>query len=217
MVKEDEKTLKKRKSNPEQKAAALKKRKAATLEPKVTEVEEETPSTPPAAEVEEILKVMIESLPIKLLSPLGPEPTKLFQKKGEPSAVKKADGLKKRRIGRVMQAIEKTPPLVSASKITPTATAEANVEANTSVEAAAATEAANLEASLSGIDKMILGMPTGVTYAATGQVMAPVPDKGKGIAEAASEEKGFDLGNLVGQELSEAEKELQEYGIFCGY
>jgi hypothetical protein len=48
--------------------------------------------------------------------------------------------------------------------------------------------------------------------------MAPVPDKGKGIAEAASEEKGFDRRNLVGQELSEAEKkELQEYGIFCGY
>jgi hypothetical protein len=48
--------------------------------------------------------------------------------------------------------------------------------------------------------------------------MALVPDKGKGVAEAASEEKGFDLRNLVGQELSEAEKkELQEYGISCGY
>jgi hypothetical protein len=48
--------------------------------------------------------------------------------------------------------------------------------------------------------------------------MALVPDKGKGIAEAASEEKGFDLRNLVGQELSKAEKkELQEYGISCGY
>jgi hypothetical protein len=45
-----------------------------------------------------------------------------------------------------------------------------------------------------------------------------VPDKGKGIAEAASEGKGFDLQNLVGQELFEAEKkELQEYGISCGY
>jgi hypothetical protein len=46
--------------------------------------------------------------------------------------------------------------------------------------------------------------------------MAPVPDKGKGIAETALEEKGFDLRNLVEQELSEA-KELQEYGISCGY
>jgi hypothetical protein len=64
---------------------------------------------------------------------------------------------------------------------------------------------------------MILGMPTEVTSATAEQVMAPMPDKGKGIAEAASEEKGFDLWNLVGQELSEAEKELQEYGISCGY
>jgi hypothetical protein len=51
MVKEDEKTLKKRKYSLEPKAVALKKRKAATPEPKVTEVEEETPSTPPAVEV----------------------------------------------------------------------------------------------------------------------------------------------------------------------
>jgi hypothetical protein len=95
MVKEDEKTLKKRKYNPEPKVAALKKRKASTPEPTVTEMEEETPSTPPAAEVEEILKVMTESLPMKLLSPLGPELMKLLQKKEEPSATKKADGLKK--------------------------------------------------------------------------------------------------------------------------
>jgi hypothetical protein len=61
--------------------AALKKRKAKSPGPKVTEEEEETPSTPPAVEVAEILKVMTESLPIKLLSPLGPELKKLFQKK----------------------------------------------------------------------------------------------------------------------------------------
>jgi hypothetical protein len=218
MVKEDEKVLKKRKSTPEPKVAALKKRKAKSLEPKVTEEEEETPSTPPVAEVAEILKVMTESLPIKLLSPLGPELTKLFQKKEEPSAAKKADGMKKQIIGSVMQTIEKTPPPALTSKITPTASAEATAKANTSAEAAAATEAANLEATLSGIDKLILGMPTEETSAAAEQVMAPVPDKGKEIAEAASEEKGFDLHNMVRQELSEAEKkELQEYGIFCGY
>jgi hypothetical protein len=95
MVKEDEKVLKKRKSTPEPKVVALKKRKAKSPEPKVIEEEEETPSTPPAAEVAKILKVMTESLPIKLLSPLGPELTKLFQKKEEPSATNKADGLKK--------------------------------------------------------------------------------------------------------------------------
>jgi hypothetical protein len=68
MVKEDEKILKKRKSNPEPKVTTFKKRKAKSLEPKVTEEEKETPSTPPAAEVAEILKVMTEYLPIKLLS-----------------------------------------------------------------------------------------------------------------------------------------------------
>jgi hypothetical protein len=166
MVKEDEKILKKRKSSPEPKAATLKKRKAATQESKVTEVEEETPSTPTAAEVEEILKVMTESLPIKLLSPLGLHPTKLFQKKQEPSATKKANGLKKQRIGSVMQAIEKTSPSASVSNIAPTASIESTAEANTSAEAAAATEAANLETTLSRIDKLLLDMATEETVAA---------------------------------------------------
>jgi hypothetical protein len=45
-----------------------------------------------------------------------------------------------------------------------------------------------------------------------------VPGKGKKNADAASEEKDFDLRYLVGHELSEAEKkELQEYDISCGY
>jgi hypothetical protein len=218
MLKEDEKTLKKRKSNPEPKAAALKKRKATTPEPKVTEVEEETPSTPPTAEVEEILKVTTESLPIKLLSPLGLHLTKLFQKKEEPSATKKADGLKKRRIGSVMQAIEKTPPSASVSKIGPTAGTEATAEANTPAEAAAATEATNLEATLSGIDKLLLDMAIEETVAAAEQVMTPVPNKGQEIAQASTAEEDFELRNLIGQELSKAEKkELQEYDISCGY
>jgi hypothetical protein len=78
MVKEDEKASKKRKSTPEPKATVSKKRKAETPEPKTTEATEETPSTPPAAEIAEILKVMTESLPIKLLSPLEPELMKLL-------------------------------------------------------------------------------------------------------------------------------------------
>ena len=117
-----------------------------------------------------------------------------------------------------MQAIERTPPLVSASKITPIASAEAIVEANTSAKAAAATEATNLESTLSGIDKMLSDMAAEETVAAAEKVMATMPDKGKKIADDASEERDFDLRNLVGQELSEAEKkELQEYGISCGY
>jgi hypothetical protein len=161
MVKEEEKILKKRKSTLEPKVATLKKRKAATPEPKVTEVEEETPSTPPVAEVAEILKVMTESLPIKLLSPLGPELAKLLQKKDEPSTTKKVDGQKKRRIGTVMEAIERTPP-----------SAPTTTEANISAEAAAAAEAINLESTLSGIDELILGMPTEETVATAEKVMA---------------------------------------------
>jgi hypothetical protein len=81
MVKEDEKASKKRKSTPEPKAAVSKKRKAETPEPKITKATEETPLTPPAAEIAEILKVMTESLPIKLLSPLEAELTKLYRRR----------------------------------------------------------------------------------------------------------------------------------------
>jgi adenylate kinase len=180
MVKEDENASKKRKTTPEPKVAATKKRKAESAEPKITEAAEETPSTPPAAEITEILMVMTESLPVKLLSPLGPKLMKLLQKKDEPSATKKeADVQKKRRVVTVMQAIERTPPSSSASKIRPIASAEAVVEAKTSAEAAAATEAANLESTLSGIDKMLLNMAAGEIAAAAEKVMAIVPAKGK--------------------------------------
>jgi hypothetical protein len=54
MVKEDEEAIKKRKSSPEPKVVVPKKRKAATPKPKTTEIEEETPSTPSVADVEEI-------------------------------------------------------------------------------------------------------------------------------------------------------------------
>jgi hypothetical protein len=213
MVKEDEKASKKRKTTPELKAAAARKRNAESPEPKITEAPEETPSTPPAAEITEILKVMTESLPVKLLSPLGPELMKLLQKKDEHSATKKkAYVQKKQRIVPIMQAIERTPPSASASKITPVASAEAIVEAKTSAEAA------NLESTLSGIDKMLLNMAAEETATTAEKAMVTAPGKGKKIADTASEEIDFDLRNLVGQELSKAnKKELQEYGISCGY
>jgi hypothetical protein len=222
MVKEDEKASKKRKSTPEPKAAASKKRKAESPEPKIPEATEETPSMPPATEIAEILKVMTESLPIKLLSSLGPELTKLLQRKDEPSATKKkADGQKKRRIVTVMEAIERTPP---SAKIMPIASAEGATEAEayakaeTYAEATAAAENANLESRLSGIDKLLSDMAVEeATAAASEKIMAVVTDKGKKIVDVVSEEKDFDLQNLVGQVLSEAEKELQEYGISCGY
>jgi hypothetical protein len=94
MVKEDEESLKKRKLSPEPTPVALKKRKATAPKQKATDIEEETPAPPSATDVAEILKVMTESLPIKL-SLLAPHLTKLFQKKKEPSIAKKAAGLKK--------------------------------------------------------------------------------------------------------------------------
>jgi hypothetical protein len=110
-----------------------------------------------------------------------------------------------------MQAIEETPPPASASKMTPAA------EAVTSAEAVAA-KATNLESTLSAIDKVLLDIATEETVAATEEVMAIVPEKRKEIAKDTSEEKGFSFQNLVGQELSKAEKEeLQEYAISCGY
>jgi hypothetical protein len=200
MVKEDEKILKKRKPSPEPKAATSKKRKTATPEPKMAEMEEEAPSTPSATEVEEILKVMTEPLPIKLLSPLGSQLTKLLQRKDDPLAVKKAVGPKKRRIVTVMQAIEETPLPATASKMT------------------LAAEATNLESILSAIDKVLLDLAVEETAAASEEFLTVMPEKGKEIAEDTSEGQGFSFQNLVGQELSKAEKEeLQEYAISCGY
>jgi hypothetical protein len=211
MVKEDEKTLKRRKSSPEPKVVTLKKRKTATPEPKMAEIEEDAPSTLSAAEVEEILKVMTESLPVKLLCPLRPKLTKLLQKKDEPSAEKKAIGPKKQRIVTVMQAIEETPPPASSSKMTPAAEVAASAEAATA-------EATNLESTLYAIDKVLLDLAAEETVAAVEEVLAVMPEKGKEIAEDSSEGQGFSFQNLVGQELSEAEKEeMQEYAISCGY
>jgi hypothetical protein len=72
-VKKDEKAQKKAKTVPEPKATISKKRKLDQIpstEPKVDEETEKTPLSSSAAEVVEILKVMTESPPFKLLSPL---------------------------------------------------------------------------------------------------------------------------------------------------
>ena len=141
-----------------------------------------------------LFRSMTESLPIKLLSPLGPELTKLLQKKDEPSATKeKDDGQKKRRIVTVMQAIERTPLLASASKIAPIASAEAAAEADTSAEATATAEAVNLESTLSRIDKILSDMAVEEAATTAEKVMAAVPDKGEKIADAATEKGDFDL------------------------
>jgi hypothetical protein len=168
MVKADEEALKKRKSSPAPKIAASKKRKDAAPEPKAAEIEEETPSTPSAAEVEEILMVMTESLLIKLLSSLGPQLTKLLQKKEDPSIAKKAIRPKRRSIVTIIEAIEETPPPASASKITPAAEVAASAEAATA-------EVTNLECTLSDIDKVLLDLDAEETVASAEEVLATVP------------------------------------------
>jgi hypothetical protein len=219
LMKDDEEKLKKRKLRPEPKIDASKKRKVAAPKQKATDIEEETAATPSATDVEEILKVMTECLPIKL-SPLGPHLTKLFQKEKEPSITKKAAGPKKRRIITVTEVIEGTPPPASALKVpaveSTTATEAAPTEA-AAVEAAT-TEDVHLESTLSNIDKILLDMATEETAAATEETMAIEPEKEKEIAKDASEEEIFNFQNLFGQELTKAEKEeLKEYVISCGY
>ena len=45
-----------------------------------------------------------------------------------------------------------------------------------------------------------------------------MPEKEKELAEDASEERNFNFQNIIGQELSKAEKEeLRDYAISCGY
>jgi hypothetical protein len=218
LVKKDEETLKKRKLIPEPKIAASKKKKAVALKRKTTDIEDEAPSTPPATDVEEILKVMTESLPVKL-SPRGPHLTKLFQKEKEPSVAKKPDEPKKRRIIRVVEVIEQTPPLASASKtpaIESTAAAEVAPTEAESAEAETA-EDVNLEATFSKIDTMLLDAAAEEVVAAAEEIPGTVAGKGKEKAKDTSEED-FNFQDILGQELSKAEKEeLKEYAISCGY
>jgi hypothetical protein len=201
---------------PEPKTDASKKRKAAAPKQKATDIEEETAATPSATDVEEILKVMTESLPIKL-SPLGPHLTKLFQKEKEPSLTKKVTGPKRRRIvtTEAPEVIEGTPPQASTPKAP---VVESTIATKTAPTEAATAEDVHLESTISNIDKILLNMATEEATAATEEAMATVPEKGKKIAEHASEEEIFNFQNLVGQELTKAKKEeLKEYAISCRY
>jgi hypothetical protein len=156
LVKDDEEKVKKRKLKPKPKTNASKRRKVVAPKQKATDIEEETVATPSAIDVEEILKVMTESLPIKL-SPLGPHLTKLFQKEKEPLITKKAAGPKKQRIITVTEVIEGTPPSASASKAPAVESATATEAAPTKAAAAEAAmaEDVHLESTLSNIDKIL--------------------------------------------------------------
>jgi hypothetical protein len=187
--------------------------------------EEEAPATPSVAEVEEILKVMTESLPVKL-SPLAPELTKFFQKDKEASAAESVAKSKKRRIIQVADVIHQTPPPAPVSKIViaETAGAEAAAAEATKAETDGAeapgaevgtTEDSNLETTLDVIDNILLKMAEEEAAVAAVNTAA---EKGKEQVEDILEEGNFNFQDLLGQELTDAEKEeLKKYAISCGY
>jgi hypothetical protein len=188
---------------------------------------------------------MTESLPVKL-SPLAPELTKFFQKDKEASAAESPAKPKKWRIIQVTDVIHQTPPLVSVSKIAIVETAEAEAAAAeatgaetteiaiaraeaTGVEAARTeatgaeatgakakiTEDSNLETTLEVIDNILLKMAEEEAVVAA---VNTATEKGKEQVEDILEEGNFNFQDLLGQELTGAEKEeLKKYAISCGY
>jgi hypothetical protein len=120
----------------------------------------------------------------------------------------------------VVEVIEQTPPLASASKtlaIESSAAAEAAPAEAESAEAETA-EDVNLDAMLSEIDTMLLDVAAEEAAAAAEEIPSTVAGKGKEKAEDISEEEDFNFQDILGQELLKAEKEeLEEYAISCGY
>jgi hypothetical protein len=176
---DNEDQSKEKKQESEAKAVASKKRKASTPKQKSVDEEEKTSATSSAAEIEEILKVMTETLPVKL-SPLGLHLTKLFHKEKEPTKTK-APRPKRQRIVTVTEVIEATPPRASAPKVpaieSTTATEAAPSEA-TDVEATGA-EDINLESVALNIDKILLDMAAEEAAGATEEASAQRPRKRK--------------------------------------
>jgi hypothetical protein len=240
LYKESTKLAKKEKETsekliPEPKVAAPRKRKAASPKPKISAREEEAPATPSAAEVEEILKVMTEPLPVKL-SPLASELMKFFQKDKEASAAESPAKLKKRRIIQVADVIHQTPPPIPAPKIViaettgaETVEAEATGAEATEVEATGAeateaeatgaepgtTEYPNLGTTLDDIDNILLRM---AEEEAVVVAVNTATEKGKEQIEDILEEGNFNFQDILGQEITDAEKEeLKKYAISCGY
>jgi hypothetical protein len=219
--KDDEDEPKKKKQESEAKTVAPKKRKTSTPKQKSIDEKERTSATSSATEIEEILKVMTETLPVKL-SPLGIHLTKLFQKEKEPTKTK-TPRPKRQRIVTVTEVIEATPPGASAPKVPAieSMTATEAVPSEAAVEEARAEDAKskdiNLESMAADIDKMLLNMAAEEAAATTEETTAAKPEKEEMI-EDTSEDEAFDFQNLIGQELTKAEKEeLKKYAISCGY
>jgi hypothetical protein len=168
-IKEDQKALKKQKTLSKPKDSAPKKRKLiriSSVDMKVQDVLEKTigPPSPSADEVSEILKVMTESIPFALLSPLRLDLTSFLQSKENASSTKgKAGGQKKRRMMNVMQAIEQTSPTALVAQAAMPIDVEDTAEA----------EAHELVTTMSEIDRFISDV------VAEKDIAAVPSDKGK--------------------------------------
>jgi hypothetical protein len=170
------------------------------------------------------MKVRTEPLPFRL-SPLALELTKFFQKDKAASAVESPVKPKKRRIIQVTDVIHQTPPPATVSKIVFTETAEAEATEIKTAEAesgkaeatgaeARASEESDLETTLEVIDNILLKMAEEEATVAT---VNTAMEKGKEQIDEISEED-FNFQDLLGQELTDAEKEeLRKYAISCGY
>jgi hypothetical protein len=125
--------------------------------------------------------------------------------------------------------IHQTPPPVSASKIVVAETVEAAAAKSTGAEIteiapagaeaigaeAEATEDSNLETTLEVIDNILLKMAEEEAVVAA---VNTTTDKRKEQIDEISEEGDFNFQDLLGQELTDAEKEeLKKYVISCGY
>jgi hypothetical protein len=198
--------------------AATRKRKSASPEPETPVREEDTPASPAAVEVEEIMKVMTEPLPIRL-SPLALELTKFFQRDKAASAAKSPVKPKKRRIIQVTDVIHQTPPPATVSKIVSAETAEAEgaaaeatrvetTEAETGKAKATGVEArtseeSNLKTTIEVIDNILLKM---AEEEITVAVVSTATEKGKKQIDEISEEEDFNFQDLLGQELQTLRK-----------
>jgi hypothetical protein len=122
----------------------------------------------------------------------------------------------------VTEVIEATPPGASAPKMTATEAVPSEAAAEEARAEDAKSKDINLEGMVADIDKMLLNMAVEEAAAeeataATEETTAAKLEKEE-MTEDTSEDESFNFQNLVGQELTEAEKEeLKEYAISCGY
>jgi hypothetical protein len=134
----------------------------------------------------------------------------------------------------VIDVIHQTPPPVSASKIVVAETAEAAAAEATGAEIteiapagaeatgaeatgaeAKTTEDSNMETTLEVIDNILLKMAEEEVVVAA---VNTATEKGKEQIDEISEEGDFNFQDLLGQELTDVEKEeLKKYAISCEY